>query len=680
MRCAHGCAAMCGPGGVRALGGGDASGIHGEGPTQGWGGQGTRGAHVEHVLHGRDLGRVEVERLVEHRAHHEHAVHIRDLGRVPIGNVRIEILQVIEELVHVGDGRDVPLGDGAVRCNSGSRVAVVRLDRRLQRGLRREGVGVGPRRRRRRGRRGARRRRRRRGQRGARWWRRGRRRRRARRRRRRCQANDLIGSERPATQVGLGEGGLGEVDGGGARLGRGSDIRVAQVGVGEVGLSEVDGGEAALGGVHAVGSERPATQVGVREGGLGEVDGGAVHAVGSERRAAQVGSEVGLGEVDGDFTDPAALGSERRATQVGVSEVGLSEVDNGAIAAIGSERRAAQVGVGEAGSVQPDRPRCLERGVLEVAVRQVRPAQVELLVVLAERASPRCTAGPAAAARAARAARKPRGCIQKGKPPGSTGLGTAAAGWGTAEAAMAARGSVAAATATAARGSAVAVTARAARAARGSAVAVTVTAARAAAATAAARAIAAAARAMPDSGGDGRGARPGATDEQLVGGGQGGCALPRVARRACVRCGVRGRGATAVQAAWTGRVRLKALGARARAERTSNICFMFVTLDVSKLSGWLNADALCRVERRACGAGRGIRPGRREGVGCRRRKRHAWGLKAGAQGTRGAHVEHVLHGRDLGRVEAERLVEHRRGLPRRKAGMRCGKRYTAREA
>ena len=32
-------------------------------------------------------------------------------------------------------------------------------------------------------------------------------------------------------------------------------------------------------------------------------------------------------------------------------------------------------------------------------------------------------------------------------------------------------------------------------------------------------------------------------------------------------------------------------------------------------------------------------------------------LKAGGQGTRGAHVEHLLHGRDLGRVEAERLVE-----------------------
>eukprot|EP00964_Phaeocystis_antarctica_P056713 scaffold33488_cov52-Phaeocystis_antarctica.AAC.1 len=46
-------------------GGGDASGVHGEGPTQGCGGQGTRGAHGEHVAHGHDLGRVEAERLVE---------------------------------------------------------------------------------------------------------------------------------------------------------------------------------------------------------------------------------------------------------------------------------------------------------------------------------------------------------------------------------------------------------------------------------------------------------------------------------------------------------------------------------------------------------------------------------------------------------------------------------------
>ena len=46
-------------------------------------------------------------------------------------------------------------------------------------------------------------------------------------------------------------------------------------------------------------------------------------------------------------------------------------------------------------------------------------------------------------------------------------------------------------------------------------------------------------------------------------------------------------------------------GGRARAERTVNIWYMSVTLDVSKLSGWLNADAPCRVERGACDAGRG---------------------------------------------------------------------------
>ena len=50
-------------------------------------------------------------------------------------------------------------------------------------------------------------------------------------------------------------------------------------------------------------------------------------------------------------------------------------------------------------------------------------------------------------------------------------------------------------------------------------------------------------------------------------------------------------------------------GYRACAERTENMLFMDVTLDVSKLSGWLNAAASCRVERRGvlCGArcGRG---------------------------------------------------------------------------
>ena len=43
---------------------------------------------------------------------------------------------------------------------------------------------------------------------------------------------------------------------------------------------------------------------------------------------------------------------------------------------------------------------------------------------------------------------------------------------------------------------------------------------------------------------------------------------------------------------------------RARAERTRNIWYMLVTLDVSKLSGWLNAHAFCRESKRGirCGA------------------------------------------------------------------------------
>ena len=80
-----------------------------------------------------------------------------------------------------------------------------------------------------------------------------------------------------------------------------------------------------------------------------------------------------------------------------------------------------------------------------------------------------------------------------------------------------------------------------------------------------------------------------------------------------------------MQAAWTGRVRLKALGARARAERTKNMLTMSVTLDVLKLSGWLNAFASCRVERRACDARGKVHPGRREGVEWQRRNWHAWG-------------------------------------------------------
>jgi hypothetical protein len=90
--------------------------------------------------------------------------------------------------------------------------------------------------------------------------------------------------------------------------------------------------------------------------------------------------------------------------------------------------------------------------------------------------------------------------------------------------------------------------------------------------------------------------------------------------------------------------------------------------------------------------GRRLLPSRREGMRCRgergasreaggpgvvaAHKRHARGKGPtqglGAKGTRGAHGEHVGHGRDAGGVEAQRLVEGRRGLPSRREGMRCG--------
>jgi len=74
-----------------------------------------------------------------------------------------------------------------------------------------------------------------------------------------------------------------------------------------------------------------------------------------------------------------------------------------------------------------------------------------------------------------------------------------------------------------------------------------------------------------------------------------------------------------------GRPESRLLGARARAERTKNIWYMFVTSEVSKLSGWLKAYACCRVEREGHGMRGVVRAGRREGVGRRRRKRHARG-------------------------------------------------------
>jgi hypothetical protein len=87
------------------------------------------------------------------------------------------------------------------------------------------------------------------------------------------------------------------------------------------------------------------------------------------------------------------------------------------------------------------------------------------------------------------------------------------------------------------------------------------------------------------------------------------CAFCRVKGGACdmgrgARPGGGGHGVAAADAACTKKVRLKTWGARARAGRTQNMLIMFVTLEVSKLSGWLNADAYCQVEGRSmrCGA------------------------------------------------------------------------------
>eukprot|EP00964_Phaeocystis_antarctica_P136110 scaffold100520_cov42-Phaeocystis_antarctica.AAC.1 len=50
------CGARCRRGGGRACVGNGASGMHGEGPTKGWGPQGMRRAHLKHVAHVRDAG------------------------------------------------------------------------------------------------------------------------------------------------------------------------------------------------------------------------------------------------------------------------------------------------------------------------------------------------------------------------------------------------------------------------------------------------------------------------------------------------------------------------------------------------------------------------------------------------------------------------------------------------
>eukprot|EP00964_Phaeocystis_antarctica_P006373 scaffold3455_cov62-Phaeocystis_antarctica.AAC.6 len=74
---------------------------------------------------------------------------------------------------------------------------------------------------------------------------------------------------------------------------------------------------------------------------------------------------------------------------------------------------------------------------------------------------------------------------------------------------------------------------------------------------------------------------------------------------------------------------------------------MSVTLDVSKVSGWLNSDASCRTER--------LQRKERAGEGS---------IVDQGQARSGAYPEHVAYICDAGRVEAQRLIERRRALPR----------------
>eukprot|EP00964_Phaeocystis_antarctica_P027055 scaffold15231_cov60-Phaeocystis_antarctica.AAC.3 len=94
---------------------------------------------------------------------------------------------------------------------------------------------------------------------------------------------------------------------------------------------------------------------------------------------------------------------------------------------------------------------------------------------------------------------------------------------------------------------------------------------------------------------------------------------------------------------------------------------MSVTVEVSKLSGWLNADAYCRESKEGhmrCGA-RYILVGGQQAVDDRgaRSVQERARLQIGGRARGGAHGEHVAHVRDAGGVEAQRLVE-RRALPR----------------
>ena len=87
---------------------------------------------------------------------------------------------------------------------------------------------------------------------------------------------------------------------------------------------------------------------------------------------------------------------------------------------------------------------------------------------------------------------------------------------------------------------------------------------------------------------------------------------------------------------------------------------MVMTLEVSKLSGWLNADASCRESKGGHTMWGEVQSTGRPEVAGDRGARSVQGrarLQIANRARGGAHVEHAAHGRDAGGVEAQRLVE-----------------------
>ena len=97
-------------------------------------------------------------------------------------------------------------------------------------------------------------------------------------------------------------------------------------------------------------------------------------------------------------------------------------------------------------------------------------------------------------------------------------------------------------------------------------------------------------------------------------------------------------------------------GIKPRKERTRNMARESVTLDESKLSGWLNDDADCRANREQCLRIQGEKGAWREGL-----------KYTDCEGNENkAHPKHVAYACDHGRIEVQRLVKRPCSLPKAK--------------